>query len=320
MSQDLTQYEELKAISTFNTYPDGQLRDSVLKEKVNISTPLGLLTPQYEHSELRRKHIYSVSFFQSGKISRIALNEQTEVETPLGKLPAELITFYESGSVKRLFPLNGQISGYWGEDDEYDLAKELNFNFPFGSLKAKIIGIWFYENGTIHSLTLWPKETIVVITPLGEQKVRIGLTLYPGGNIKSFEPANPIKVITPIGPIDAFDSNANGITGDRNSLNFTENGTIESLTTISTKITVTNPDKTAKLYSPIIIQDVDGEEIFFQPLKIDFSQDRVCFDGQVEYKFAENHFTIEPYYKPIQNKCSDCTSCTQCSLDMLKIN
>ncbi|SPF54275.1 conserved hypothetical protein [Candidatus Desulfosporosinus infrequens] len=319
MSQYLTQYGELKAISTFNTYPDGQIKDCVLNEKVDIPTPLGLLTPQYEHAELRRKHIYSVSFFQSGKISRIALNEQTEVETPLGKLPAELITFYESGSIKRLFPLNGQISGYWGEDDEYDLAHELNFKFPFGSIRTKLIGIYFYENGTIQSLTLWPKETITVITPLGEQKVRIGLSLYPGGNIKSFEPANPIDVMTPIGLINAFDSTANGITGDKNSLNFTENGTIKSLTTLSSKTTVMNPDQTEKLYSPSLIQDVNGEEIFLQPLKIDFFQDRVCFNGQDEYKIGENHFKIEPYYKPIQNKCSDCASCTQCSLDLQKI-
>jgi len=123
MSSYMTQYGEITGISENSTYADNQLMDCVINERVELHTPLGLLTPQYEHSEVRRKHIYSISFFQNGKISRIALNEQTEVKTPVGILPAELITFYESGSMKRLFPLNGQISGYWSEDDEYKLAK-----------------------------------------------------------------------------------------------------------------------------------------------------------------------------------------------------
>jgi len=319
MSSYLTQYGELKAISTFETYPDGQLKDCVLNERVDFNTPLGLLTPQYEHAGIRRKRIYSVSFFQNGKVSRIALNEQTEVETPLGKFPTELITFYESGSIKRLFPLNGQISGYWDEDDEYNLAHEFNFNFSFGSFKTKIIGIHFYENGTIQSLTLWPKETIVIKTPIGEQSVRIGLSLHPGGSIKSFEPANPINIITPIGLINSFDTTANGIIGDKNSLNFMENGMIKSLTTISTKITVISHNNITKIYSPIQLIDVDEEEISFQPLQIEFVHDKVLFNGQDEYTIRENHFKIEPYDKPAQDSCSDCASCTQCSPKILKI-
>jgi len=319
MSQYLTQYAELKENSVFSTYPDLQLRDCVLNERVNLHTSLGLLTPQYEHVGIRRKHIYSVSYFQSGKISRIALNEQTEVETSLGKLPAELITFYESGSIKRLFPLNGQISGFWEESDEYNLAQELVINLPFGSLKTKIIGIWFYENGSIQSLTLWPKETIAINTPIGEQKVRIGISFHPGGSIKSFEPATPIDILTPIGLINSFDNTANGISGDNNSLSFTEDGTLKSMATLSTKVTVVNHDIIVGLYSPQYIQDMVEEEIFFKPLKIEFKDDLVCFNGQDGYKISENHFKIETYCKPTESKCSDCASCNQCSPDMLKI-
>jgi hypothetical protein len=309
MSSYLTQYGELKAISTFTTYSDSQLKDCVVNERADLPTPLGLLTPKYEHTGIRCKHIYSVSFFQNGKISRIALNEQTEVETPIGKLPAELITFYESGSIKRLFPLNGQISGYWSEDDEYNLSKEFLFQFPFGSFEIKFIGIHFYENGSIQSLTLWPKETISVQTPLLEQKIRIGLSLYPDGIIKSFEPADLINVVTPIGAINSFDITANGITGDKNSLSFTEDGKIKSLTTSNTKITVMDGNNITKIHSPIHIGEIDEFDLFFKPLKIDFGNDKVRFNEQDEYKIRGNQFKIEPYHKPLQNKCSDCSNC-----------
>lgn len=314
MSVYLTQYGELKAISMSNIYPDGQLKDCVLNERVELHISLGLLIPQYEHADIRRKHTYSVSFFPNGKISRIALNEQTEVETPIGKLPAELITFYESGSIKRLFPLNGQISGYWDEEDEYNLAQKLILNLPFGSFTTKIIGVYFYEDGSIQSLTLWPKDTITINTPIGEQSVRIGLSLYPGGNIKSFEPATPIDVITPIGLINSFDNMANGITGDKNSLNFWENGMIKSMTSISTKITVISHANVTRIYSPRYIKDMSEYELFFRPLQIDFLNDKVCFNGQDKYIVNENHFKIESYFEPTQNKCSDCANCIQCSI------
>lgn len=314
MSSYLTQYGELKAVSVYGEYADSRLKDCVTNEKADLQTPFGLLTPQFEHSGVRRKHIYSVSFFQNGRMSRIALNEQTEVKTPIGKLPAELITFYENGSIKRLFPLNGQISGYWGEEDEYGLAEEFSFSFVFGDFKAKIIGVCFYEDGNIQSLTFWPKEVIPIKTPLGQHPVRIGLSLYPDGSIQSFEPARPINVMTPIGLVNSFDVSANGITGDRNSINLTEDGKIKSLTTSSMRITVTGPNRT-KAHSPSYIKGMIDRELFFEPLKISFENDKVIFNGKDEYGIRENRFTIEPFARPGQNRCSDCSSCTQCSPD-----
>jgi hypothetical protein len=312
MSSYITQYGEIKGISENSTYAGNRLMDCVINERVELNTPLGLLTPQYEHSEARRKHIYSISFYQSGKLSRIALNEQTDVKTPMGILPAELITFYESGCVKRLFPLNGQISGYWGEDDEYKLAKEFSFHFSFGDIKSKIIGIYFYESGAIQSLTFWPKDIISIKTPIGEQRIRIGLSLYPDGRIKSFEPAKPIDVMTPIGMISSFDINANGINGDMNSLSFTKDGMIKSIITTSTKITVTNR-KNSKTHSPTSISDMYEHEISFQPLKVSFENDQVIFNSKDKYIVRENSFMPEPYIKPKRNNCSDCSSCNHCS-------
>lgn len=309
----IDQYEKLREISIYSTYSNNQLKDCVLNEKIELPTPLGMLIPQYEHASVRRKYTYSISFYPTGSVRRIALQDQTYVETTLGKLPAELIIFYESGNIKKLFPLNGHISAYWDENDEYGLAENLCLNFPFGSLNAKIIGIGFFENGTVKSITLWPNETIQITTPIGEQQVRIGFSLYPNGKIKSFEPANPINIMTPIGLIKAFDKNASGITGDKNSLNFNDDGSIKSLITSNTKITVQTKGYIVKEYSPCYIREMQEHEIFFKSLKIDFDKSKIRFNDNDEYVIEDTLFHIEPYKSNLISKCSDCSNCSQCS-------
>jgi hypothetical protein len=313
MYSHATKFGELKSISLFNTYSNRQLKDCVLSEKNELITPFGSLTPQYEHAGMRRKHTYSVSLFPNGNLKRVALHDQTEVETPIGSFPAELITFYENGNIKKIFPLNGQISAYWDEDDEYNLAKEFSFEFPFGSFTTKTIGIGFYENGTVQSLTLWPKEIITIDTPIGKQRVRIGFSLYPDGSIKSFEPIRPINVLTPIGLINCFDVNASGISGDKNSLIFNEDGSIKSLITSNTRIIAAGPNNTTKVHSPMHTREAYDLDIFFQPLKIEFEKDMVRFNRQYEYKIEDSRFIAEPYAIPIHNKCSDCSSCAKCT-------
>lgn len=312
MNSIKSEFAFLKDISACSTYTDGSLRDCILNESISFDTPYGPLVPQYEHAGVRRKHTYSVSFFQNGRIQRIALNDQTEVETPIGKFPAELITFYETGKIKRIFPLNGQISGYWSEDDEYGLAREFTFNLPVGTIKTKVISVCFYENGSIQSLTLWPKEIINVRTPIGDQRVRTGLCLYPNGKVKSFEPAYPIKIDTPIGTIGAFDLSASGINGDVNSLNFTEDGKIKSLITSSTKIAIKGAN-TFKTHSPTFVRDINDIELYFEPLKIEFDNENVIFSGESVYRIEDYQFKIEPYSRKQHGACSSCTSCNQCS-------
>lgn len=308
-----TNYGELKSISLYTTYPNQQLKDCVLSERNELNTPFGILVPQYDHVEIRRKNTYSVSFFENGILKRIALQDQVEIDTCVGKLPAELITFYNSGKIKKIFPLNGHITAYWDENDEYNLAKEFYFDFPFGSFKTKIISIGFYETGTVKSITLWPNEYIYINTPIGKQRIRIGFSLYPDGSIKSIEPIEPIDIMTPIGNIKSFDVNANGVTGDKNSLAFTEDGKVKSLISSDNKITIKGPNNTSKIYSPFQIKQMCDQEIYYQTLKIEFCNDIVIFNEKDKYKIEENSFIIEPFVRPVQNKCSNCSSCSMCS-------
>lgn len=302
---------EITGVNQFTLYGNGNLKECAPEASNCLDLPIGMLIPQFEYSEVRRKQAPSLTFYESGMLRRIALNHQTEVTTSVGSISAELITFYESGSIRRVFPLNGQLTAYWEENEEYALAKSRSFEFPFGKFETKVIALHFYEDEKVKGLTLWPQEEINVITPFGEQKVRIGITLYPDGSIQSFEPANPIELTTPIGTITAYDENADGITGDQNSLNITQEGMIKSLITSGTKVTIWENDKKIRIYSPKAFYDMDGLEINFLPLMIEFDNERVCLDGDW-YDQKAYRFTAEPYIRDRSKLCTDCSACQGC--------
>lgn len=307
-----TKYGMLHGIGEFTLHSNGNLMECVLNDRIELDTSHGTLIPQYDFSNQRKKNNYCISFYGNGSLRKISLNNQTDIMTSIGVMSAELITFYESGNIKRLFPLNGQLSAYWEENDEYQLAKEMSFEFPFGNFKAKIIAISFYENGNVKDFTLWPKEEITIHTPLGECCLRIGLSLYPDGSLQSVEPAYPFEVQTPIGVITAFDVNANGICGDKNSLEFTPEGKLISLITSSSKIIVCNESNTRCIYSPEQENDIDGLEISFLPLSVELKENTIIFNDKAECDLHDNKFLIETYHSTVKNMCSDCSSCGQC--------
>ena len=55
-----------------------------------------------------------------------------------------LITFYENGNIRRIFPLYGQINGYWTEENEYELAEEITLPVLGTELVCKPLCIHFY--------------------------------------------------------------------------------------------------------------------------------------------------------------------------------
>ncbi len=306
-----TRYGILKGVENATLYPDGSLKECSVGEESQLITIYGILTPQYDYGDYRKKHVYSASFYEDGALRRIYLNQQTLVPTPIGKMPAELITLYPGGTIKRIFPLNGQMSGYWDENDEYQLAKEQTLEFPFGTITAKMIAISFYESGKIRDLTLWPKERVILQTPVGKVRTHIGVALYPDGSIKSVEPVYATRIQTPIGAIAAYDINANGISGDRNSLVFHPNGALKSLITSNTIITVLKDGKPVEKFSPEQIIDEDGEEIYFQTIKLEFFQREVQINGGEGYDFSSHTFLMEPYLRVAQNPCENCSGCNQ---------
>ncbi|MEL7596806.1 MAG: hypothetical protein AAGU01_01250, partial [Clostridiaceae bacterium] len=194
MIEITTKYGHIKGIYLMDKYPNGNIRDCVLNKPNIIKTKYGDLVAQYEDNDERRKCTLSMSFYDDGNLKSLSLQEQTKIETSLGVLKAEHITFYRNGNIKRIFPLDGKITGYWGEDDEYSLAEEFNFDFSFVKFKQKIIGISFFENEEPKSITLWPKDKVTIESPIGTVEARIGFSLYPDGKLKSFEPYKPLEI------------------------------------------------------------------------------------------------------------------------------
>lgn len=308
-----TKYGVLNGITLYTIHENEMLQDCILAEQVDLHTPYGILTPQYTY-DYRRKNNYAVSFYFNGSLKRVSLEHATDITTPLGIISTELITFYENGSIKRIFPLNGQISAFWEEEDEYQLAKDLSLDFSFGKIVAKVISICFYENGNVKTLTFWPNQKVKLQTPLTVLNIRIGISLYPDGCLKSVEPAYPTKIHTQLGALLAYDKDANGITGDINSLCFTSTGILSSLITSGNQITVTNSSGHTKTYSPYQEVDIDGIEISFHPLHIEFDQDLVIFNHETKYNIPTSTFIIKPYMMTAISQCEDCESCgKQCS-------
>lgn len=316
MKKIKTKYGFIEGISSINYYKNNTVRDCTLNCVNKLQTPYGIFIPQYDDSSERRKLISSLSFYDNGNLKRIALQDKTYVNTSLGTLPAELITFYEDESIKRIFNLNGKITGYWSEEDEYSLAENIEFNLSIGKFNLKTIGVHFYEDKTLKSITLWPKDIVHIISPIGKVTARIGLSFYSNGNLKSFEPYKPITIETKIGNIVAYDVNPIGIHGDSNSVKFSIDGQIESLITSTDKIKVINKNGQIKVYKPQLRQSLlDEEKMDIVPLSIEFYNNKIFFNNSNDdsYSFDDYVFNIESTSLKVSSPCSSCVSCSGCS-------
>ena len=263
----------LAGVESYSCYPGGELLGVKLAEKNTLVTGAGELIPAYTETH-RRKNKYSVEFFQSGIIKKIALDEIQEVQTPLGKLPAELVMFFETGELKRVFPLDGKISGMWSEREEKALAIPLSFELPFTAFTAIIGGIAFYRSGAIRSITLFPGETVKIATTYGEIVAHNGFSLYESGKLESLEPSAPVVIQTPIGALTAFDPNALGVNADVNSLMFDEDGKIMALTTVNNRVAAQVENEPPLRFAPReVVNPLDDESMITEGLTISFDYD-----------------------------------------------
>lgn len=310
-----TKYGDLKGATHVSFYPKGNIRECILTEANEIETPYGKFIPQYMDDGFRRKLIKPVIFHENGNLKNLPLQEKVEIQTTVGLLPAELITWYEDGSIRRIFPLDGKITGFWSEEDEYDLSKTLEFNFPFGKIEQKVVAIQFYRNGAVKSITLWPKDTITISSPIGVIEARIGFNLYPDGKLKSFEPSQPLLVDTPIGKIKAYDRTAIGIHSDSNSIRFTETGEIGNVVTGTEMVKVIDKNGKEYIYNPHLKPSMFNLDVMdLIPLSIQFHDKKVRFNNNSvdEFNLDECSFTVSSFVLKDQGICSSCNDCTAC--------
>ena len=310
-------FKSFSGVARADRYHSGAEHHCTLDMKNKIQASCGVLIPRYGEAIVRRKNSSSLSFYENRNIKRIALEQQMTVKTPLGFMPAELVTFYQCGALKRFFPRDGQISGYWSEQDEEGLLEAVDIRLPFGSMKAKIIGCCFYESGKLKSITLWPTQTIHADTGFGSIAVRHGLSFYENGAIRSLEPAYPTTVSTPIGLLKAYDAAAVGINADFNSLAFDESGRVCALIVPSTIFKAVCGDRTDTIEPVMSVNPLDGESLIELPVRVRFTECSVYLSvngQQREYDLQSTQFTIEPK-KRSAVKCAggNCAACGLCA-------
>lgn len=256
-----------------------------------------------------------LTFHRNGNIKNLPLQDKILVETTIGVISAELITWYEIGSIRRIFPLDGNLTGFWTEDDEYELAEPIEIQLPFGKIKEKVVGVQFYECGSLKNITLWSKDQLRIVIPFGDTDIRIGLEVYPDGTLMAFEPAKPLLVDTPIGKINAYDPKAIGIHSDNLSLRLTKTGVVENIATSMNIVTVV--DKIGQVYNfkpelrPSLF-NLGGMELF--PLRITFNKSGICFNNNLEHEFDINEcsFTVTSVFNQKTGVCSSCDGCSTC--------
>jgi hypothetical protein len=247
-------------------------------EKCSVQTSLGNLVPIYEIDDHGRKKLTPVKFHKNGSVKSISLQNPLSIDTSIGKISAELITFYPGGELRRIFPLNGKLSGYWSEENEYKLAESIKVPTSVGNLQVKPINIQFYETGELKSMTLWPGERINIKTEQGSWSIKSGISFHKNGNLATCEPVTPVPVKTPIGMIEAFDPDPNGLCGEVNSLSFSETGEVLGCSSIQSVVNAVDSLGSQYKFQPRIVRSYcNDDEYIVQPLKIEFLQEHMVF-------------------------------------------
>lgn len=286
----------LNGVVYVGKYNTGEIEAYKVEEESKLTIGNHEYTPLYSYLDARRKEFPAVRMYKNKKIKSIALEKPEEIETKYGIYLAEKVIFYEDGNVKRIFPLDGKISGYWSEDDEYELAKEYSFKLLCGEFKTKVISLYFYESGNIKSITLWPKEIIKINLNNRIFSIRTGISFYESGNVSSCEPVIPIKIHTSIGIIEAFDKNALGICADINSLEFYENGDVKALITSTNVIEVYKNSNLVNIHSPKEERIYSGsDEMELVTVKVQFNKNNIIIDNNFIYDINEYKFNIKRY-------------------------
>ncbi len=310
-----TPYGVLSGISNFSTHPDGSLKSCMLEEENRLQTQVGELIPQYRVAELgerQKKHRSSLDFFANGRLKSAALDRALPLQTPLGVFTAELVTFHDNGAMNRLFPLNGQVDGYWSDQKEGEMAEVLDFDLPVGKFRAKIINLQFYKSGALKSLTLWPGEKITIATPVGPMRIRTGFSLHEDGSLRSAEPAAPVELHTPIGRVKAFDAEMLGMNADLNSVQFNPTGALRSVKTIHTGVRVISTDQVETVLEPLETTSlIDLNSMRTVPMQIDFDGGSVGVVAKGTHRFdvSAHSFVTFDRARVIRESCSSCSGC-----------
>ena len=248
------------------------MKESQVSRKTElIQTKYGALKPNQGSFDVRKKYREAVTYYEDGTVASVYLDELTPIDSPIGRIKAELLTFYPNGNIKRLFPLYGQISGYWTEDDEYGLAEQVKITALGKDFYTKPLCIAFYPSGALKSLTVWRQETIQVPTKYGEVSSNFGFELTEDGRLKSVEPVFGTRVTSEYGTLYPYDCENYRLHAENNSLVFDKGERLLSMKTIRNKVLLNEKGRRRTIESRVVEDRLFGVSMLM-PLKLTFEK------------------------------------------------
>jgi len=313
-----TRYGDLEGVTAASFYENGIFKEGMFEKCCELTTEYGVLIPKYQITESRTKRRNAIGFYDSGIMKSIYLENQTLINTKINSFPVEMMTFYDDGSIHRLFPRYGQVSGFWSEEEEKKLAPNIKIVLPDITIDNKVSSICFYKNGSIKSVSLYPGETALFHKDGKVINLRFGISFYEDGSLKSLEPADQFPIDTRIGKIIAYDNNPLGIHGDENSLSFSKDGTVQKITTEATLVKLTGSENNVTVIEAVkkpSMLDIEVEIIV--PLEIEFMDEelQVRDSDKILHSFLYEEYEIIAEYNlnyRIQDSCNNCDTCNKC--------
>lgn len=284
----------------------------------NASVVVGdnTLIPRYSQPDPRSRDKESVERYEDGDLKSIYLESISEIQTSIGALPAEYITFYKNEKIHRVFSVYGQISGFWSEEEERELLTKRTVKIGDILYSGMFSCICFYETGEVKSLTIWPGEHIEVDTDYGKIAVRYGIAFYKDGRIKSLEPEKSTVIDHLTGTYIAHNPLAVGVTGDDNSLWLDEKGKVVKLTTVLTgiKCTPLNGEPEFELKAKLMLSPYDIMADILIPVEVVFDKEGISFTDSCKvtkyYPYSQYSMIAYQDRDNIPYMCSgDCSGC-----------
>jgi len=246
----------------------------------------GPVLPQFDAAEGGRRQHAPVYFHPNGNVRSLPLQERSPIAVGEEILPAELVTFHASGEVRRVFPSAGKLSAYWTEEQEMESTPWMEL--PIGGVRVPVrcINAEFFPSGALASLTLWPGETLRLNTNVGKIFLRSGIAFYENGHVRSYEPAEPVSVQTPLGNMMAYHTSPLGISGDLNSLRYREDGKVRSFITMESTLEILD-GSVLRQFGPYKTQSYCEEaDTEVKGMQVEFDQENVYLRTQEEQSFS----------------------------------
>nr|WP_294486246.1 hypothetical protein [uncultured Anaerosporobacter sp.] len=285
-------------------------------DKVSVVVGKNTFIPRYSQPDARSRSKESVVRYEDGELKSIYLESISEIHTPIGILPAEYITFYRNEKIHRVFPVYGQISGFWTEVEEKELLTKSTVKIGDTLYSGMFSCICFYETGEVKSLTIWPGEHLDVDTTYGKIVVRYGISFYKDGKMQSLEPEKSTVIEHRTGTYIAHNPLAIGVTGDDNSLCFDEEGKVVKLTTVLTGIRCipSNGEPEFELKAKLMLSPYDIMEDILIPVEVTFEKEGISFTDsyKVTRFYSYSRYSLCAYQERdnIPYMCSgDCSGC-----------